>query len=497
MERVGSVRVEVEDQLFDNSGFDVPDAPKEPRSRNSVAIGVSLAALLGLVLALLALQPDDGETAAGTERQATTTVPTTTVPPIEDPDTDGSISGVSPLDTFVEDVQEFLIEAEATQVEFGPRFGRIVATDDGFLGLHSTGALAGLPGLFESIDGQTWTRSEVVVPDLRAFDHGDVWVNYSDLVATEDGFALLRSETTFSQTFPDFERVALVHRLISPDGRNWSVDPDFQASSNFSAVNPVLHLPDAIVTLAADPEAEATSIGEQRSNDPEQFSAVSECVTVQAERGGDVALNIARRGEQADVAVSSRTSILHTAIRGGSFASLHLGDLVGERGTDCSVALGLSAAQDAPSVEIVDIESGAQRSIPLPEAATDVPFDAWAEPKLVGADDSLFAILANTLWQLDLRANGAWTELGPLPVSPESDIEEFFITPDGRVVGLTNDLFVIADYSSGEITRTPDIGVVRTGQRIVYLDNEVVLLSTTGSETQTFSLESVSFPFPE
>ena len=60
-----------------------------------------------------------------------------------------------------------------------------------------------------------------------------------------------------------------------------------------------------------------------------------------------------------------------------------------------------------------------------------------------------------------------------------------------------NDLFVIADYSSGEITRTPGIGVVRTGQRIVYLDNEVVLLSTTGSETQTFSLESVSFPFPE
>lgn len=60
-----------------------------------------------------------------------------------------------------------------------------------------------------------------------------------------------------------------------------------------------------------------------------------------------------------------------------------------------------------------------------------------------------------------------------------------------------NDLFAIADYSSGEITRTPDIGVVRTGQRIVYLDNEVVLLSTTGSETQTFSLESVSFPFPE
>ena len=118
-----------------------------------------------------------------------------------------------------------------------------MATDDGFLGLHSTGALAGLPGLFESADGETWTRSDVVVPDLRAFDHGDVWVNYSDLVATEDGFALLRSETTFSQTFPDFERVALVHRLISPDGRNWSVDPDFQASSNFSAVNPVLTYP--------------------------------------------------------------------------------------------------------------------------------------------------------------------------------------------------------------------------------------------------------------
>ena len=65
------------------------------------------------------------------------------------------------------------------------------------------------------------------------------------------------------------------------------------------------------------------------------------------------------------------------------------------------------------------------------------------------------------------------------------------------MVGLTNDLFVIADYSRGEITRTPDTGVVRTGQRIVYLDNEVALLSTTGSETQAISLGSVSFPFPE
>ena len=465
-----SVRVEVEGNEPAEPGLDIPIAPKEPSSGRSIGIAVVLVVLAGLLVALVALQPSDEENADGIQRQATTTVPATTNQSVS-----RSTAGDDPLESFVADVQEFVADAEAAQVDFGPRFGRIVASEDGFLGLNSTGAIAGIPGLFESSDGQTWTRAEVFVPDFDIFDHEDVWVNFSDLVATDEGFALLRSETAFSQTFPDFERVALVHRLISPDGRNWSIDPEFEASSNFAAVNPLLHLPEAIVTLAEDSQVDA------RPNNPEQFSAVSECVTVLAERSGEVTLNIARRDELGDLVVPAKDSILHTAIRGGSFASLHLGDLVAPRGTACSEALGLSASQEAPSVEIIDIESGAQRSIPLPDALSEVPFDEWDEPQLVSDGDSLLAILANAVWQLDLRADGTWTELGPLPVTLASPIEQFRLLPDARVIGLARDTIVVSDYTTGQTTFDP--AFLFDQPRIVYVDDQVVLLSTSDRPT--------------
>ena len=71
-----SVRVEFEDSILGASNdltVDAPD-PKPPDRRLPIAAAVVLG--LALVVGLFALQPSDGETAAGTERQA----PTTTSP---------------------------------------------------------------------------------------------------------------------------------------------------------------------------------------------------------------------------------------------------------------------------------------------------------------------------------------------------------------------------------------------------------------------------------
>ena len=110
-------------------------------------------------------------------------------------------------------------------------------------------ASSGLPGLFTTDDGSLWTQVEPTVS-------GDVGTgSWSNLIAVDEGFALLRTRGELS-TEGD-----LTERFISADGVDWELDGQFQPLDNpGDSFFPEFHLPGAFGFVAFSPEIVAAPL---------------------------------------------------------------------------------------------------------------------------------------------------------------------------------------------------------------------------------------------
>ena len=132
---------------------------------------------------------------------------------------------------------------------FQPQDGGIVRTEFGFLGLAQVSE-AGRPSLFSSTTGEQWSPVEVVLPDIESGDAVVGGVEYSNLIATDVGFALLRWEMIVEQAAPDPGNLRVI-RLISTDGTTWELDPN-AVPYDGSGEPLIVNEPDGFVVVDAD-----------------------------------------------------------------------------------------------------------------------------------------------------------------------------------------------------------------------------------------------------
>ena len=148
------------------------------------------------------------------------------------------------------------------------------------------------------------------------------------------------------------------------------------SSSNLCLANPVE--PGGARSLTCDVEdvVAATPLTEEDLLDPEQFTAVSECVSALASRNDLVSLSVTRANQDFEWQIITSRSILHTSLANGAVASLQLGNLAPPGANPCGPFPGVSADLSDASIDILDPgEADVIRSIPLPGPVLDSSID--------------------------------------------------------------------------------------------------------------------------
>ena len=510
-----SVRIEVDPF---GAGHEVsPQAPQPPSSSpgrtTAVVAGIVLLAIAAIAIVLL--RPSEGETAAGTQRQAsTTTAPTTTTRPTTTTsavDVEPSASRIGPGESN----------------GFQPVENGIISTGSGFLGVSVAELGDSGPLVFTSLDGSVWNRVETELIGDFPSNSPQISVGYSNLIATDDGFAVLQTTTTLDAALAG--RVLEVQRFISIDGRSWEADPDFTPIESSAFPRPVLHLEDTIVVSefgvpvdnsastelivqVLDPESEIDPSGlcflpwsptqlrgfecdggfsfvEEEGGtvfiertdlaDPALFSAVRDCLEGIQFPGANSALSFIRRGEQAPIETVSGFSIGHTSFGDVWVASVLLGDLILGGENPCEEFPDVAFPEVQPAaIEINDLSSGGLIArIPLPEEVAASSIDEWQEPDVADAGGDVLAILDNAVWALNFETDD-WRKFGDLPTA-QLELASYRFTPDQRVVAVTQDGIAVVDFAAGE-TETIELDFDSGFWSIAYVDDEVVLLGTIG-----------------
>lgn len=165
---------------------------------------IAVVALLAVVIAgLLALRPEQGQSADGTQRQASTT--TVAEPPPTTPTT-------VPLEPLA-----------AALVDVAGSIREVVATDSGYLALLGQETPRVSPAVASSIDGVRWISLETLVVTGGEDDPGRAPVaEFVGLRSTAVGLSVLRARSLGV----DIE-TQVVDRLTSTDGITWSIDGQF------------------------------------------------------------------------------------------------------------------------------------------------------------------------------------------------------------------------------------------------------------------------------
>lgn len=507
-----SVRIEIDGAaLVDDLDKAAPAPTGGGPSRGVLVVGAVLL-VVALVAGLRLLQPAEGESADGTQRQA----PTTTEVPAESSSEDDA-----------DDPDEL-------PLGFEPQSDGIVRTADGFLGLGWNIPNNGLPVLFSSNDGETWTQIDPQLPPLTGVDNDDVRVNFSKLIAIGDRFSILREEQQFSHSDPTAGSDVVVTRLVSDDGVVWENDTDVRPFRRPDDDPPLVNLAGATVSIraldsfifhggpqeftslwraAAGPETEEAASGicelavESESQlsattclesdafvsaafeltltaadvvDSVDFAEVHRCGAALAVRTSGEEIQV-RQGASSQSFLSTPT-VLPTHLEDGSVAWLAVGDLESPVERDpCAAFPGIAAGPPVASIEVVEV--GEQfdfrsapldfRSIPLPEQARTTAFATWPAPWMTATESTLFAILDRDVWQLDLVTE-EWSQLGGLP-NDADEFSQFRITPDGRLIGVQGDGLTVIDFATGEEEFIA--ANLAFSPRIVYLDDELALVS--------------------
>lgn len=218
-----SVRIEVDSLGGAGLGdAPLPDASGPGSSGPRLGLIVGVVAAVGALIALLMLRPESGQTAAGTERQATTTTSTTIAPSTTtsevDQTTETSAIAVDQAEGF--DPNVFIIGVVRAPVGF------IAMANDGDNGLA--------PPIWRSIDGERWEEIETSIDgeDEAERDPSEptAFAFFTGLERTSTGYSALAIQQSFGPSFDSEtapERTASLVRLTSENGAVWSVADDF------------------------------------------------------------------------------------------------------------------------------------------------------------------------------------------------------------------------------------------------------------------------------
>jgi len=503
MDPLSSVRVEVDGSA--DASVPAPSAPDpgERGSRRTVAFVVGALLAIGVAVVVFALRPSEGETAAGTQRQATTTtVPETTT--------------VAPPTTVLD--APVVRDVEADTNGFDPQFNEIVRAEIGFLGLGLSTSPSDAPDLFRSVDGSSWAEVDVTITDDEAAQSGGSFTRFSNLIRLEDGFALLRVRSSADPLDPEENR-SVTERLVSPDGATWVVDEGFLALEDEDNFFNTFHVPDAFgstirtgalgspvgelltqmlveapgIDLADVCFVDGFSVDEIRLFecgrtpgegalvraedliDPETFDAVQECLVFMQESG--LAMNapiVIQRGGQAEpVELDYSFSFLHTPLPGGAIASFFVGDLFASESEECDDFPGVVPELDPASVSLI-LPDNTVRLIPLPQVVRDSPdIDNWLTPSFFGFDSQLLAVLERSVWQLDLDTE-TWSVVADFPLE-SFEFDGFGLVDRSTAVAVGPGAISVIDLETGEITDS--VQEFRNFSQIVFVDDQVAILS--------------------
>lgn len=507
MGKVSAVRVEVDGHV-DAPTLAEPVAPQPSGSRRWMFILGGIAIVV-LVVALVALQPTEGETAAGTERGTTTTVaPTTTT----------ATTVTTPIIPTVRRAGD----RSASDVDVFS----MVRDDSGFFALGRSEGLT----LFRSLRGLEWQEVAIEVSEAAGPEEG-TWTDYLQLIAVEDGFAVLRVREDFTQ----IPRTMEVDRLFSADGVVWDVDTSFESIAAERGDGwGFVHFADAVgvtqVDRAVDLEALLTGVftesaGVDPANvcwiepvglnqirtlpcedatvsfgtditatdlrEPERFDALIECAVAINIADPLVSSTVIRGRAGTRVLMSEDGTFDHIEIGDGAIAALSLGNIYATGQVDstaCDSFDGGFPDLVTPAVELT-LANGEQRRVPLPDDAlpqdrdADPELDRWASPRLHGSGDRLFLLAGTGVWSLD-QATDSWIELVDLPV-PLTGFVDYEFSSAEQVVGLSNDSIIVADLVEGTVDRFEHGEDLGGWARLAYADDDLFLMEVEDGATTT------------
>ena len=199
------IRIEPELAPLDEAHAGGPESPCGPAGRGP-AVVVAIGVLVLVFVGLIALRPEDGQSADGAQRQAPTT--TTIDPSAPTPTT----TTTTPPDPLV-----------ATRIDVDGSIGEIVRTNSGYLAVLDQAAPRESPPLATSIDGQRWTvlQTPLVVREEDDPRRSPV-AEFLGLRATDDQLSVLRVRRLRGNT-----DTFVVDQLRSAEGTVWSVDEQF------------------------------------------------------------------------------------------------------------------------------------------------------------------------------------------------------------------------------------------------------------------------------
>jgi len=381
--------------------------------------------------------------------------------------------------------------------------------------------------LFRSTDGAAWTRVDVAVTDTDEDETG-YWVNYSNLIRVDDGFAVLRTRTLIERPSTFQPRETVIERLVSPLGATWTIDeqfspitqaedfafPVFHTVDTFAAAPDGSELPAPLGPLMEQVIADGTSfdpaeicfieqvgtlqfraftcadgsidrevgiaVTETDLADPEMFEEVLDCALLiqDANIGRGGSLIVQRRGEE-PVEIDASFTFFHTPLSGGAIASFFDGDLILRFEPEvCDPFPGVLAEAVPPALEVLDPDNSV-RHVPFPDELQDsTDITQWRHLSLLGTDTGLLAVLDRSVWQLNPTTD-EWTKLVDVPESI-SGLFNFGLIDDERAFGIDTDLIAWVDLLSGEVIEVEqDLGDFAF---VVYLDDQVAIVESQDGE---------------
>ena len=210
-ERSPSIRVEVETPEAQGQSGNGTPSPEVRRSKGTAVLVA--AAAIGLVIVLLVvLRPDDGESADGSTRQAPTA---TTVAPVAQSDEADALAETS-------------LPLSARLIDLETPLRGIVAAEVGYLSVDGTVAPRAAPPLLRSIDGVDWqpAGAEVVEPDDLDLIRSR-FAAFVGLRSTTDGFTILRIRQQLAEPGRSSTGFVAIDRLVSDNGAVWVPDAQF------------------------------------------------------------------------------------------------------------------------------------------------------------------------------------------------------------------------------------------------------------------------------
>jgi len=309
---------------------------------------------------------------------------------------------------------------------------------------------------------------------------------YSNLIAVDSGFALLRTQREVSAAG---DASTIIERLVSADGATWSIDEEFLplSASSDTLPSPTFHTAEAfgVTSISGQATAPLAVLFEQAivgtvdlvgRNSPNDVIDCAAAIRSFGPSAVDL-ITVHRTGRSASSEFDSSFSSIFTPMPGGTVASFYegnnpfLGDPVSRFSAleDCSAFPGALPETEPAAIIFISPDDTVTR-VPLPRALQSIE---PIRPTLLGTEDGILITLDQAVWRVD-PATTIWTKVADLPTSTRGVLNFRFLDAD-RVLGTTDDDVVLVNLASGEVMN-PDIELGRFWE-VIYADNDLAILT--------------------